>query len=335
LKISGKKKTALLTALFVSLGILAGCGAKANEKGNVMIYTSIYPDIIELMKPVLKEKFPDITVEWFQGGTESVVTKITGEIEAKSIQADLLMVADPSYYLTLQKQDLLAKYDFAERAKTTMKDAEGYWTGVRISNMIIAYNTDLVTEADAPKSFEDLLDPKWQGKIAMPSPLLSGTAFVAAGSLSEKYGWEYFDKLKANGVIVEKGNSAVQSKLLTGEYAVAMILEENILKLADAGEPVKVVYPTDGTIVIPSPIAMFKASKNQDASKKIMEWFLTTEGQELIVKGWMHSVREDVASPKGAEALSSFIGTKMETNWSLFSTDSETIKSTFSKKVLE
>lgn len=335
MKIFGKKKTALLTALFISVGILAGCGAKAKEKEHVMIYTSIYPDIIELMKPVLEKKFPDITVEWFQGGTESVVTKITGEIEAKSIEADLLMVADPSYYLTLQKQDLLAKHDFAERSKTTMKDAEGYWTGVRISNMIIAYNSNLVTEADAPKSFEDLLDPKWQGKIAMPSPLLSGTAFVAAGALSEKYGWEYFEKLKANGVVVEKGNSAVQSKLLTGEYAVAMILEENILKLADAGEPVKVVYPTDGTIVIPSPIAMFKASKNQDASKKIMEWFLTTEGQELVVKGWMHSVREDVTSPKGADALSSFIGTKMETDWNLFSTDSETIKSTFSKKVLE
>lgn len=335
MKIFGKKKTALLTALFISVGILAGCGAKAKEKEHVMIYTSIYPDIIELMKPVLEKKFPDITVEWFQGGTESVVTKITGEIEAKSIEADLLMVADPSYYLTLQKQDLLVKHDFAERSKTTMKDADGYWTGVRISNMIIAYNTNLVKEADAPKSFEDLLDPKWQGKIAMPSPLLSGTAFVAAGALSEKYGWEYFEKLKANGVVVEKGNSAVQSKLLTGEYSVAMILEENILKLADAGEPVKVVYPTDGTIVIPSPIAMFKASKNQDASKKIMEWFLTTEGQELVVKGWMHSVREDVASPKGADALSSFIGTKMETDWNLFSTDSETIKSTFSKKVLE
>jgi len=331
----GRKSIALSMALVMSMAVLGGCGTSSKEDSKVMIYTSIYPDIIELMKPVLEEKFPDITVEWFQGGTESVVTKITGEIEAKSIQADLLMVADPSYYLTLVNQDLLEKYDFADRAKTTMKDEEGYWTGVRVSNMIIAYNSDKVSAEDAPTSFEDLLDPKWSGKMAMPSPLLSGSAFVAVGALSEKYGWEYFEKLKENGVVVEKGNSAVQSKLLTGEYEVAMILEENILKLADAGEPVSVVYPSDGTIVIPSPIAMFKASDNKDASKKIMEWFLSPEGQELIVTGWMHSVREDVTSPVGAEPLSSFIGNKMETDWEMFSTEAEAIKSTFSKTVLE
>jgi len=329
-----KKKASIFMALALSLGILSGCGAD-KEKESVMIYTSIYPDIIELMKPVLDEQFPDITVEWFQGGTESVVTKITGEIEAKSIEADLLMVADPSYYLTLEEQELLEKYDFAERANTTMKDEEGYWTGVRISNMVIAYNTDKISEADAPKSFEDLLDPKWKGKMAMPSPLLSGTAFVTAGALSEKYGWEYFEKLKENAIVVESGNSAVQSKLLTGEYELGIILEENILKLKAAGEPVAIVYPEDGTIVIPSPIAMMKDSKNPEAAKKVMEWFLSVEGQELIVKGWMHSVREDVASPEGAEPLSSFINTRMETDWNLFATEAETIKSTFSKTVLE
>lgn len=62
--------------------------------------------------------------------------------------------------------------------------------------MIIAYNTAKVSAADAPKTWKDLLDPKWQGKIAMPNPLLSGTAYVAAGALSDKYGWEYFENLK-------------------------------------------------------------------------------------------------------------------------------------------
>ncbi|HSP48365.1 MAG TPA: extracellular solute-binding protein, partial [Clostridiaceae bacterium] len=202
-------------------------------------------------------------------------------------------------------------------------------------NMIIAYNSDKVSDADAPKTWEDLLDPKWNGKIAIPNPLLSGSAFASVAAISDKYGWEYFAKLRENGAIVEKGNSAVQAKLLTGEYEVAMILEENILKVADAGEPVKIVYPADGTIVIPSPIAVFKDSKNMEASKKVMEWFLSKEGQQLIVKGWMHSVREDVESPKGADKLSSFIGTKMDTNWEKFSKEAESIKTTFSKTSLE
>ena len=82
-----------------------------------MVYTSIYPDIIDNMcKPNVAKAFPDMKVNWFQGGTEKVITKITGEIKAKKIAADVLMVADPSYYLKLQEQGLLLPYKSKEDA---------------------------------------------------------------------------------------------------------------------------------------------------------------------------------------------------------------------------
>ena len=331
--------------IVMMLGLLAaGCGGgkpaetpkSQGPKGTLMIYTSIYPDIIETVKPALKKQFPDLDIQWFQAGTEKVMAKVAGEIEAKKLQADLLMVADPSYYLTLKEQNLLLKYDAPNRKDVKLnKDSEGYWTGVRISNMIIAYNTQKVSEADAPKSFKDLLDPKWKGRIAMPSPLLSGTAYVAAGVLSEKYGWEYFEKLNANGLKVEEGNSAIQNKLLRGEYHAVMILEENILKLAAKGEPVKVVYPSDGTLVIPSPVAIFNSSKNQEAAKAVLDWWLSKEGQEVIVKGWMHSVRDDVQPPQGAPALKTFADKAGPIDWLKLSKENEKIKETFRSKVLD
>lgn len=343
-----KKQGYLLVALLVITALLAtvmaGCGGgkpaetpKAKgPQGTVMIYTSIYPDIIELIKPSLKKQFPDLDVQWFQAGTEKVMAKIAGEIEAKKVQADLIMVADPSYYLTLKDQNLLLKYDSPNRKDVAAnKDSEGYWTGVRISNMIIAYNTAKVSEADAPKSFKDLLDPKWNGKIAMPSPLLSGTAYVAAGVLSDKYGWEYFENLRKNGMKVEEGNSALQNKLVRGEYHAVMILEENILKIGAKGEPVKVVYPADGTIIIPSPIAIFNTSKNQDAAKAVLDWFLTKEGQEVIVKGWMHSVRDDVNPPQGAPALKTFAPNAVKPDWAKLAKENEKVKETFRSKVLD
>ena len=339
---------ALLTITVMLTMVAAGCGGgKPAEtpkapgggqaaKGTLMIYTSIYPDIIELIKPSLKKQFPDLDIQWFQAGTEKVMAKIAGEIEAKKVQADLIMVADPSYYITLKEQNLLQKYESPARKDIQMnKDAEGYWTGVRISNMIIAYNTSKVSEADAPKSFKDLLDPKWKGKIAMPSPLLSGTAYVTAGVLSDKYGWEYFEALKANGLKVEEGNSAIQNKLVRGEYLAVIILEENILKIADKGEPVKVVYPADGTVIIPSPIALFSTSKNQDAAKLVLDWFLSKEGQEVIVKGWMHSVRNDVAPPKGAPALKTFADKAFQPDWAKLAKDNEKVKEMFRSKVLD
>lgn len=352
-KFNGKLRLVMFLVLAMVATVFVGCASKDTApksteplvsavddgskevSGTVMIYTSIYPDIIEMMKPEIKKALPNITVEWFQGGTESVVTKITGEMAAKKVEADLLMVADPSYYLTLKEAGVLEKYDSPERANVSVKDEEGYWTGVRVSNMIIAYNTDRVSEADAPKSYEDLLNPKWKNKIAMPSPLLSGSAFVAAGALANKYGWDYFEKLKQNGLVVESGNTAVQTKLLTGEYDVVVILEENMLKIASKGEPVKIVYPKDGVIMIPSPIAMFNSSENSQASKKVLDWFLSAKGQELIVKGWMHSVREDVASPIGADSLKSFIDSTMKTDWAQFSKEAEQIKETFRSKVID
>ncbi len=294
-------------ALMLAMGaiVAAGCGGgdkkpaandgKGGVKGDVMVYTSIYPDIIDKMcKPNVAKAFPDMKVTWFQGGTEKVKTKIAGEIKAKKIGADVLMVADPSYYLALKKQGLLLDY-VSKNQKDVIadKDKNGSWTAVRISNMIIAYNKDKVQ--NPPKSWQDLTDPKWKGKIAMPNPMLSGTAYVAVGALADKYGWEYFDKLKANGIRVEEGNSAIQNKLLTGEYAAAMILEENILKLKETKhEPLEVVYPSDGIICVPSPIAIFNTTKNPDGAKALVDWWLSKEGQQAVVKGWMHSVRGDV-----------------------------------------
>lgn len=343
-----KAKWLCTAAAVLALSVaVAGCGgsddkkaadSKGGPKGDVMVYTSIYPDIIDKMcKPNVAKAFPDMKVTWFQGGTEKVITKITGEIKANKIGTDVLMVADPSYYLTLQDQGLLLDYVSPNlKDVITDKDKNGAWSSVRVCNMIIAYNSDKLKPEDAPKSWKDLTDPKWKGKIAMPNPMLSGTAYVAVGALADKYGWEYFDQLKANDIRVEEGNSAIQNKLLTGEYAAAMILEENVLKLANTkNEPLKVSYPEDGVIIIPSPIAIFKATKNPEGAKALVDWWLSKDGQQAVVQGWMHSVRGDVEPPKGAPALKIFSDKAIKVNWEKLSKENAQIKEAFRVRVME
>ena len=342
-----KSKWMLGAAAILALSVaLAGCGGgdkKAEKKatgtkGELMVYTSIYPDIIDNMcKPNVAKAFPEMKVNWFQGGTEKVVTKITGEIKAKKIGADVLMVADPSYYLKLEDQKLLLPYKSKEE-KNLINDkaADGAWYAVRVCNMIIAYNGDKLKAEDAPKNWTDLADPKWKGKIAMPNPMLSGTAYVAVGALADKYGWEYFDKLKANGLRVEEGNSAIQNKLLTGEYAAAMILEENILKLANTKkEPLKVIYPKDGVVQVPSPIAIFNTTKNPEGAKALVDWWLSKEGQQAVVKGWMHSVRGDVKEPIGSVPTKGLTDGKIKVDWRKLADNNAKIKEEFRKRVMD
>ena len=342
-----KSKWMLGAAAILALSVaLAGCGGgdkKAEKKaggtkGEIMVYTSICPDIIDNMcKPNVAKAFPEMKVNWFQGGTEKVVTKITGEIKAKKIGADVLMVADPSYYLKLEDQKLLLPYKSKEE-KNLINDkaADGAWYAVRVCNMIIAYNADKLKAEDAPKNWTDLADPKWKGKIAMPNPMLSGTAYVAVGALADKYGWEYFDKLKANGLRVEEGNSAIQNKLLTGEYAAAMILEENILKLANTKkEPLKVIYPKDGVVQVPSPIAIFNTTKNPEGAKALVDWWLSKEGQQAVVKGWMHSVRGDVKEPIGSVPTKGLTDGKIKVDWRKLADNNAKIKEEFRKRVMD
>ena len=342
-----KSKWMLGAAAILTLSVaLAGCGGgdkKAEKKatgtkGELMVYTSIYPDIIDNMcKPNVAKAFPEMKVNWFQGGTEKVVTKITGEIKAKKIGADVLMVADPSYYLKLEDQKLLLPYKSKEE-KNLINDkaADGAWYAVRVCNMIIAYNADKLKAEDAPKNWTDLADPKWKGKIAMPNPMLSGTAYVAVGALADKYGWEYFDKLKANGLRVEEGNSAIQNKLLTGEYAAVMILEENILKLANTKkEPLKVIYPKDGVVQVPSPIAIFNTTKNPEGAKALVDWWLSKEGQQAVVKGWMHSVRGDVKEPIGSVPTKGLTDGKIKVDWRKLADNNAKIKEEFRKRVMD
>ena len=345
----GKTWLGAMALLGVSAALIAGCGGgdkkavnKAGAKGPkgaAMVYTSIYPDILDkLCKPNVEKAFPDMKVTWFQGGTEKVKTKIAGEIKANKIGADVLMVADPSYYIFLKNKDLLLNYKSPQMKDVILEaDKDFAWSPVRVNNMIIAYNKDKIRKEDIPTSWEDLTNPKYKGKIAMPNPMLSGTAYVAVGALSDKLGWDYFKRLKANGLRVEEGNSAIQNKLLTGEYMAAIILEENILKLQETKhEPLEVCYPKEGCIIINSPIGIFKSTKNPEGSKAILDWWLSPEGQKAVTAGWMYSVRKDVEKPHGAKySLAELNKNAIKINWEKLANEDAKIKEQFRTIVME
>ena len=331
-------KKALVAALLISVVLLSSFAFAVDESvtGKVVIYTSIYPDIITLITPWVEEEFPNLEVEWFQGGTEKIVSKLAAEMQAGKVQADIIMVADPSYYRYLQSIDMLIPYKSKEFDNVVVdKDPDGYWTTVRVCAGIIAYNTNLVTAEEAPKSFKDLLDPKWKNQLAMPSPLLSGSAYVEAGTLKEMYGWDYFEELRKNGIMVEDGNGAVGRKIIGGEYKVGIILEENILKYKETGEPVEISYPVDGPILVPSPIAIMKGAKNLEACQAMVDWWLTAKGQEAIVSGWMHGVRADSLTPKYSIPMNELLKNCPKSDWDDLAFNQEEIKDTFSEIVLE
>ncbi|MDR2479633.1 MAG: ABC transporter substrate-binding protein, partial [Treponema sp.] len=274
----------------------APAASSASEvSGKLMIYTSIYEDVIEALDGALKKKFPKADIQFFYGGTGQLQAKIAAEIDAGKLGCDLLLVAEPSYSLELKEKGLLHAYVSPQASRLAFDyDKEGYWYPVRICNMVLAYNPEKVAKNTIPNSLRDFAyDSRVKGFISMGNPLTSGTTMAAVTALRDKYGYEYFQALGSQGVKVESGSVAL-TKLQTGECKVIMILEESILKVREEDDSkLEVIYPTDGTIVIPSTIMSVAAAKSANNNVKLAEavtdWFLSDEGQENIVKGWMHS----------------------------------------------
>jgi iron(III) transport system substrate-binding protein len=294
---------AMTTVLFAAGGKEAAPAADG-PSGKIMIYTSMYPDVIEAMDKTLEKVFPNIDIEFFYGGTGALQAKINAELQAGKLGCDLLMVAEPSYAHELKEKGLLAPImiDKPENKFLFEYDKDGYWYPVRVSNMVLAYNPEKVKKTDIPNSLKDFAsDKRVTGALSMSNPLTSGTAMASISGLRDKYGYEYYTALGNQKVMIESGSVSL-TKLETGEAKVIMVLEESILKKRQEDKSkLEVIYPTDGTLVCPSPIMaiadQYSANKNLAAAKVVIEWFLSIEGQKNIVDSWMHSVLAAYPTP--------------------------------------
>ena len=163
-------------------------------------------------------------------------------------------------------------------------------------NMGIAYNPQKVSKEEAPKTWEDLLDPKWKGQIVMTDPGTAGTTKYAVGALisNSKYGKAYFEKLKENGTELQSGTTATHNQIAAGAYKVGMCLDYVTENLKSKGSTIEFVYPKQDIISIYSPIALVKGAKNEENAKKLYDFILSKEGQEVLVQNNMLSVRKDV-----------------------------------------
>ncbi|MCR5289692.1 MAG: ABC transporter substrate-binding protein [Treponema sp.] len=288
-------------ALLFAAGKKDGEAAPQSSRasGKVVIYTSMYQDIIDAISERLEKAFPDCEVEFFQGGTGTIQAKVAAEKEGGKLGCDILMVAEPAYALELKDAGMLHQYKSPEAVNLSFPaDPDGFWYPVRICTMVLAYNPEKYSKSDISVTLKDFAtDPRLKGAISMSNPLTSGTAMASVVGLLDAYGEKYFKDLGAQKVAIESGSVAL-TKLETGECKEIMILEESVLKKREEeGSKLEVLYPEDGVLCMPSPIMTIKdeysANKNAAACEALTDWFLSREGQECIIAGWMHSVTKD------------------------------------------
>ena len=211
----------------------------AKKEGKVVWYTSVDLPLAEKIAKSFEAKFPGVAVRVERTGAERVFQRIGQEYGSNIHAVDVANSSDAAHFIVWKGQGLLEAYvpeDVAKVYPAEHKDPDGMFASFRVWVSIIAYNTNLVKKEDAPKSFADLLDPKWKGKIVKAHPGYSGTIMTATYQMQRDLGWGFFEKLAAQNIMQVQSSADPPKRLALGERAVmADGNEYNIFQIAEKG----------------------------------------------------------------------------------------------------
>jgi len=264
----------------------------ARKEGKVSYYSALELNVAERLGKAFEAKYPGIAVRVERSGAERIFQRIAQE-QASGINAvDVANSTDPAHYLDWKAKDWLAPYvpdDVARHFPADQVDPDGMYATSCGWIEVIGYNTNLVKPEEAPKSYADLLDPKWQGKIVKAHPGYSGAIMTATFVLARELGWSYFERLAQQKVLQVQSAADPPKKLLLGERAVmADGNDYNLLLLKDQGKPVEAVYATEGSPLIIVPSGVFRNAPNPNAARLFQSFFFSAEGQQLLVDNYAH-----------------------------------------------
>ncbi|MGH2533553.1 MAG: ABC transporter substrate-binding protein [Thermomicrobiales bacterium] len=269
--------------------------AAVDASGEVTLYTSVPQELIDGVKEVFEQTYPDVTLNVYRAGTGEVLARIQAETEAGATDtADVLWVADFTAAANLKEQDLLQAYESpeGEAIPENLKDPEGFFYGSRLINVVPIYNTNNVPEA--PTTWNAFLDPAHEGRIAIPSVTASGAAFYAVGTMVNHpdFGWEFFEAMRDNGGIQVANNGDAVSRVASGELDMAFGLDYMVRAQAEDGAPIAYAEPEEGIIMVASPVALMAGAQNPDAAKVFIEWVLSEAGQRHMAETGVVPVRQ-------------------------------------------
>lgn len=258
----------------------------AKKEGKMILYSSMDLPVGEKLGKAFEAAYPGITVQIERSGSERVFQRLDQEFASNIHAVDVVTTSDASHIISWKKNGWLSPFvseDIAQHFLPEYRDADGMAATSRLYLSSIAYNTKLVKPEDAPKSYADLLDPKWAGKMVKGHPAYSGTIMTATFQLVRDLGWDYLDKLSKQRVMQVQSSTDPPKKLSLGERAImADGNEYGVVLLKEAGQPVEPIYPTEGTPTISGPTCVFASAPHPNAARLFQAWFHTRETQQFF-----------------------------------------------------
>lgn len=274
---------------------------KAEAEGAFVLY-STDPEAGQVkLLASFNKMFPKIKTSYVRLQAGALYAKVLSERQAKSYLVDVIQISDMGMILDFQRRGGFRQYISPEMAhfKPIYKsEPEGYWTWGSIIMAGIAYNPNNVAEKDAPKTWEDLLDPKWTDAVNVKVSN-SGLQHGVWYTLKPILGIEYFRKFAA--VKPRAFDSYVQQygRLVDGQDKVIMGAQySGYIEFKAKGAPLAFVFPATGVPAVPETYGIVADGPHPNAAELFMDWFLSPIGQKALADALLlHSPRDDVPAP--------------------------------------
>src|SRR5262252_7659048 len=242
----------------------------AKKEGKVVWYTSLALSSSEKVAKLFEQAYPCIKVEVHRTGSQRILQRVMQELQANIKIVDVIHTSDAGHYVLLKDKKLLLKYAPAgiERFPAAFKDKDGYHFGLRATVNVIAYNTKGVPAAEAPRTWKDLLDPKWNGKLVTAHPGYSGVIATHVLALLHLYGWDYFKQLAQNKPMLVQSAVDPAGVVASGERLVAVNGGDYYYyQMKKKGNPIEIVYPKEGVPLVVSPTAIAAFAPHPNAAR--------------------------------------------------------------------
>jgi iron(III) transport system substrate-binding protein len=317
----------ILSALLATPG---GAAPAPAASGVITLYTSESDDDVNLITGDFMRRTPGVQVKVFRAGSGPVIARMQAEMQAGKIQADVIWFADIAFFQDLARKDLLASFapPTGRRALAQFHYDNNRYHDVRLIFNVVAYNTNHVKFR--PSSWWDLTLPRYKGRAGMASPFVSGAAFSQVGTFvaMREFGWGYYRKLQENNAVILRSNGDVIQKLASGEISVATVVDFFVRALKAQGSPVDHIWPSEGAVLVPTPVAIIKGSANEAAARAFVDYLYSPEAQRLFVQRSYIPVMPGIAMPPGTPDPADL--KVIQTNLSFIEKNREEIKKTFS-----
>ena len=274
-----------LTTAIVALALTA-IACSNDKRTTLTVYSPHGKDLLGYFEESFERANPSIDVQWVDMGSQEVIDRLRAE--KANPQADLWFGAPAEIFERAAKEGLLESYTptWAAAVPDEAKDPQSRWYGTYLTPEVIAFNDQAIPAAEAPRDWDDVLDPKWKGKVVIRDPIASGTMRAIFGAMiareyartgSAEAGYEWLRKLDANTKEYVLNPTLLYQKLGRQEGVISLYNMPDIATLKQRlNIPVSYVIPSSGTPMLVDAIALVKGSKKADAAKAYYE-FVTTQ----------------------------------------------------------